>query len=254
MTENILHELTEDGIAVMTLNRAPVNAFNPQFLAQIDTCLAELREDNAVRAVVLASGLKVFSAGLDLKEVMDYSVPQQTAIVDGLTSAFTALYAFPKPLIVAAGGSAIAGGMFLVMISDFTIARQRAKFGLSEVRVGACFPSPLLEIARDALSTTAFRRILLSGNLVDADEALTLGIVDDVQPADQVMQRAMAVARDYASLPPLTYAAIKAQMRAPTLGLIDEILKSNADPTRSGWFSEETAPAMKAVLAAAKAK
>ncbi len=248
MTDTILHEMTDDGIAVMTLNRAPVNALNPEFLSEIEAYLKRLDSDNAVRAVVISSACKVFCAGLDLKEVVDYSVPKQTEIVDGLNSAFARLYGFPKPMIAATAGAAIAGGLFFVLSADYSVAREGARLGLSEVRVGANFPVGPLEIARDSLSKGAFRRILLSGLPVDAAEAFRMGFVDEVCAADQVMERAMTVARDYANLPPQTFAAIKAQMRAPALNVINETLKKNADPTRDGWFTSETVSAMKSAL------
>lgn len=248
MTSTILYELTGGGIAVMTLNRAPVNALNPDFMSDIEACLMQMEMDSSVHAVVITSALKIFSAGLDLKEAIGYSVPQQTAIVDGLNSVFTRLYAFQKPVVAAVSGAAIAGGLFFVLSSDFTVAEEGVKLGLSEVRVGATFPVGPLEIARDSLSKSAFRRILLSGVPVAAEEAKELGFVDEICSEDQVLERAMAVARDYAKLPPKTYAAIKLQMRSPALATIDKTLRQNADPARDGWFSQETAEAMNAVL------
>ncbi len=252
MTEKILHEMTDDGIAVMTLNRAPVNALNPEFLSDIEVHLQRLESDSAVRAVVISSACKVFCAGLDLKEVVEYSVSQQTAIVDGLNSAFSRLYGFPKPVIAATTGAAIAGGLFFVLSADYAVVRAGARLGLSEVRVGANFPVGPLEIARDSLSKGAFRRILLSGLPVVAAEAFRMGFVDEVCPADQVMERAMTVARDYASFPAQTYGARKSQMRASALSVINEILKKNADPTRDGWFTSETVSAMKSALSPSK--
>lgn len=252
MTDTLLHELTDDGIAIITLNRPPVNALSPDYMLALEHLLKQLAQDDGVGALVITSPLKVFSAGLNLKQLVDYDVVQQTAIVDGLGSLFARLYAFPKPVIIAAGGAAIAGGMFFVLTADFTVAGQGARLGLSEVRIGVSFPQSLLEIARDALSKPAFRRILLSGALLDAAEALKLGLVDEVQPVGQVQQRAMAVARDYAALPPKTFAAIKAQMRQPALDVINQALKSNTDPARQGWFTEETIEAIKAVLAPAR--
>ena len=248
MADTILHDITEGGTAVMTLSRLPVNALNPEFLAQIEKHLQRLEADNLVRAVVISSATKVFSAGLDLKEAVDYSVPQQTAIVDGLNSCFARLYGFPKPVVAAVNGAAIAGGLFFVLSADFAIAAEGAKLSLSEVRVGASFPVGPLEIARATLSKSSFRRILLSGRAVRADEAKAMGFIDDVQPKDLVMDRAMRVAGDYAGLPPQTFSAVKAQMRMPTLEIINDALKRNADATRDGWFTSETISAMKAAL------
>lgn len=248
MTDKLHVETGAGGIAVLTLNNGPVNVLHPAFLAQLDEAMQACAKDPEVRAVVLTSAFRVFSAGLDLKEAAGYSQAQQTALVDALTSAFMALYAYPKPLIIAANGAAIAGGMFLVLVADFTVAAEQAKFGLSEVRVGARFPAALLEIARDALSPPAFRKLLLSGLPVNAADAKVLGIIDEVAQVDAVLSRAIALAGDLAALPPQTYAAIKAQMRAPALERISHILKANTDPVRNAWFTDETRAAMQAVL------
>ena len=107
MSENLSREDAGNGVCVLTLNRAPVNALNPDFLSEIDTALSQLGNDDAIKAIVLASNLKVFSAGMDLKEAMQFSKAEQTAVVDGLNATYTRLYSLPKPVITAANGAAM---------------------------------------------------------------------------------------------------------------------------------------------------
>lgn len=251
---DILTRDAGDGVCILTLNRGPVNALNPDYLARIEEELAALEEDGGVRAVVLASDLKVFSAGMDLKEAMAFSPAEQRAVVDGLNETFCHLYGFSKPVVTAAAGAAIAGGLFFILAADYTVAGDRAKFGLTEVRVGVDFPVGPLEIARAALSPPALRRIMLGGSLFDAAAALGMGVVDETAVAEEVLGRAVAVARDYASIPPATFAAVKAQMRAGPLSLIRTAIAESSDPARDGWFSEETPAAMAALLQAATKK
>ncbi len=237
-----------DGIAVLSLNRAPVNALNADFLGEIAAAAGDLSADDAVRAVVVTSAFKVLSAGMDLKEAQGFSLTDQTAMVDGFNETFAVLYGFPKPLITAAIGDAIAGGLFFVLSADYVAARDGAKLGLSEVRVGASFPYGPLEIARDALMPGALRRLILGGLPFEAAEAMRHGFVDAVVAADQVMAHALGVARDYAATPPGAYAAVKAQIRGPALKRIDRVIADKSDPLRGGWFTDETKAAMAAML------
>jgi enoyl-CoA hydratase/carnithine racemase len=244
MNDSILQEDLGGGIALLKLNRAPVNALDPAYLAEIEDRFDALERDCSARAVVLTSTVNVFSAGLDLKAAKQFTVAEQTAVVDGLNTTFVKLYRFPKPLVVAVNGAAIAGGLFFVLTADYAVALEGVKLGLAEVRVGVNFPIVPLEIARGTLTPRAFRQLLLSGNPVPADQALLEGIVDEVVSANEVLPRAQSVARDYAKIPPIAYRAVKTQMRAPVLSAIN----AQPDPTRDGWFTEETVPAMESVL------
>lgn len=248
MNDPILQEDLGNGITLVRLNRAPVNALNPAFLAEIEERFDALERAGAVKAVVLTSALKVFSAGLDLKVAKQFTVEEQTAVVDGLNATFVKLYRFPKPLVVAVNGAAIAGGLFFVLTADYAVAREGVKLGLAEIRVGVSFPTVPLEVARGTLPPRAFRQLLLGGNPVSANKALLEGFVDEVVTADEVLPRALQVAEDYSKIPPNTYRGVKSQMRAPVLSAID----AQPDPTRDGWFCEETVPAMESILGAGR--
>ena len=248
MAEDLTVDRHDDGIAVLTLARAPVNAMNPDFLGAIDRALEALGADPGVRGVVVASALKVYSAGLDLREMQGYGQSEQAAIVDALNQTFRDLYGFAKPIVAAVNGAAIAGGMFLPLTADHTVAVANAKFGLSEVQVGANFPAAPMEIARAELLPSGLRTLMLSGRPVEADRALHFGVVDEIVPDAKLMEKAIGVARDLATAPPNTYAAVKAQLRAPALQAIDQAIRERSDPTRTGWFTDETKAAMAAAL------
>jgi enoyl-CoA hydratase len=254
MSENLSREDAGNGVSILSLNRGPVNALNPAYLNEIDAELVAMDADPNVRAIVLASGLKVFSAGMDLKEAIEFSDSEQTAVVDGLNNTYTRLYSMRKPVIAAASGAAIAGGLFFILAADYTVASERGKFGLTEVRVGVNFPIAPLEIARAALSPSALRKVMLGGNLIGAAEAKEMGMVDEVVGPDDVMDRALAVANDYAAIPPETYAKVKGQLRQKELETINTVLAEGSDATRNGWYSDETRPAMAALLEAATKK
>lgn len=236
----------EGGIATLTLERAPVNALSPEFLDEFGAALDALAAEDAVRAVVIGSAFKVFSAGLDLKEAQGFDISRQHDIVRALNVDFLTLYGFPKPVVAAAGGPAIAGGLFFVLGADWRIATPRASFGLAEVRVGANFPVGPLEIARAELAPATLRRLMLTGQPVTAKQALRQGIIDEIADAPDIA--AAAKARELADLPAATYASVKRQIRGDTIARIEAAMAAGANAPEGGWFSIETAAAMQRML------
>ena len=254
MADFLVEQDLGEGVRVLRLNRPPASALNTPFLLSIAQRLNELAHMNDLRALVLTGSGKVLSAGLDLKEAVEFSLTEQTAVCDALNRAYGALYGFPKPVIAAVNGHAIAGGLFFVLAADYRIAAHGSRFGLTEVRVGVRFPVSALEIAREELSPTLRRRLLLSGRNVEADEALDHKMLDEVQAQDAVMSRAVSVARDYATIPPIAYRDVKRQLREPALAKIRDAIDNGNDETLDGWFTEESRAAASALLAAATRK
>jgi len=242
----------EGGIIVLTLDRPPVNAFNSPFLRAIENRLTDLESDENLRALVITGAGKTLSGGMDLKELQGFSDADQNEMAEVFSRSFAKLYAFPKPVIAAVNGAAVAGGMFVALASDYRIARAGAWLGLTEVRVGVTFPVGPLQVARQELSTSAARRLMLGGRNIRAEQALEMGILDEVVAGKQVMARALEMAAEYSQVPPATYAKVKAQLRGPTAANILEAVESGNDPTLRGWFSDETYEAARALLAAAR--
>lgn len=233
------------GIVEIGLNRAPVNALSAPMLTQFAALVATLGRDHQVRAIVMTSPFRVFSAGLDIKEAQHFDPPQQQAIVDGLNCGFLALFSCSKPTIAAIGGAAIGGGLFFVLASDFRVAGPRARFGLAEVRVGVDFPVGPMEIARATLNANLLRRLMLTGQPIDANAARDAGIVDAIADGD-LGARAMAEARSLAMVPPRAYASVKRQIRGDTIARIEAGMRDA--PPGAGWYSDETAAAMRAMI------
>jgi enoyl-CoA hydratase/carnithine racemase len=200
---------------------------------------------------VAVAGLDgMFCAGVDLKLLPSLATAEQDRLVHGLNAAFGAAYGLGKPLIAAIGGHAIAGGLFFALTADQRIGAEGSyRLGLTEVRVGVTFPVGPLEIARAELDPQAFRSLMLFGELICPDEALGLGILDRLVPAEDVLETALAKAREAAELPPRGFAAIKRQMRLPVLAKIGQALEDGAEPALGGWVSEEARNAALAVLA-----
>ena len=236
------------GVTRITLSSPPVNALTADNLALLTNLVAALEADSAVRAVVLASALPVFSAGLNLKDAVDFDLRAQTDVVDGMDQAFGALFSFPKPLIAAVSGAAIAGGLFPVLCADYRIATAKAKFGLAEVRVGVAMPFCPMEIARSTLSPNDLRRLMQRGAAISADKALASGLIDELVEPSALLSHANSVAGEYAELPPRTYAEIKMQVRAEAIERIEKNRAHRHATPALAWFSPETRPAMRNLI------
>ena len=236
------------GIVEIALNRAPVNALSAPFLQELAATFEALGQDPEVRAIVLTSPFKVFSAGLDLKEAQGFDLADEQAIVGGLNTGFLALFACPKPTLVAVEGAAIAGGLFFVLASDVRVAGPHAKFGLAEVRVGADFPVGPLEIARATLSVNDLRWLMLSGEPIEAEAAVASGMIDEVTDAGAAREQALVMAQDMARIPPLTYARVKRQIRGEVIDRIEAAMAAGANMPEDGWFNSETKAAMRRMI------
>lgn len=242
-SETIAVEVTK-GVANLSLQRAPVNALTAAFLRDFETCLLDLKERSEVRAVVVQSPFKVFSAGLDLKAAQGLDLGEQSEIVTAFDQVFLTAYGFPKPLIAAVDGAAIAGGLFFVLVADHRLGTERSQFGLAEVRVGADFPAGPLEVARDTLAPADFRRLLLRGQPYEAERALDAGILDEIVAPGDLAAVARARADEFAGLPAGAFAGIKAQMRGPALARIRDAMERRRADGVEGWFYPDTIAAM----------
>jgi enoyl-CoA hydratase/carnithine racemase len=237
------------GIAVVTLTKPPINAMDAALLEKLATLFEGLAADRAVRAAVIAADGPAFSAGLNLKTTPGLDRLGQRRLVDALNDGFGTLYAWPKPLVAAVNGHAIAGGLILALCADWRIvADVPLQISLAEVRVGVTYPVAPLAIARAELSPSAARRLVLLGETVDAATAETLAIVDERVPAEVLLARAIAQAERHATLPPQAFATTKRDLRAPALERIARARIGHDEPRLTAWLGEEMRRAAKAIL------
>jgi len=238
-----------DGIAVVRMARPPVNAIDMEFAAELDRALKSLESDRAVRAVVLAGELGCFSAGLDLKVLPGYDREQQRELLLTFGRVLLRLYGFPRPVVAAVDGHAIAGGFILAIACDYRVGGEGAyELGLTEVRVGVPFPIAPLELVRAELGPETTRRLVLTARTAGPEEALAWGALDELRPAGEVAARAHEVAGELASLPARAYARTKRLLREGAISRMEDAVERQLDPTLSEWLTPEAAPAAARML------
>ena len=194
-----------DGVATLTLNRPGArNALSFSLLGRLRDAFAALAEDESVRAVVLAASGPAFCAGHDLKEMTGYRAePDRGAekfeTLFGLCSAvMMAIPALPQPVIAAVEGVATAAGCQLVASCDLAVAGTEARFATPGVQIGLFCSTPMVALSRN-LSRKAAMRMLLTADLVGAEEARALGLVSDVTQAGGALAQAQDLAEKIAA-------------------------------------------------------
>ena len=237
----------QDGMVLAEVSRPPANALDPALLDEAEAVLRELTAERP-RAVVLAGSGGFFSAGVDLKVAPSLPPDDQADMVRRLNRVFAGWYGFPRPVVCAVTGHAIAGGMVMALCADHRVAADAGKLGVTEVRVGLPYPVAAIEIARAELPPPTFRTWVLGGRLVDPSEALAAGAVDEVVPAPDVVRRAQDVAAELAALPDPGFSRVKEQARGAVLARLREVIDADADPLLAGWVGSDTSEAAAAML------
>ncbi len=198
-------------MAIVKLQRGVTNPLDRQLVSQLSTTIHEVGGDPAVRGVVLGSASdKFFSIGFDIPQLFELARSDFTAYYQAFNRVCLDLFAMPKPTVAAITGHAIAGGCVLALCCDYRmIADGRKLVGLNEVKLGVPVPYVADRILRDLVGGRHARQILESGDFYRPEESLSLGLVDQVCPADQVLSQAVDRASLLGSSPPEAFAMIK---------------------------------------------
>lgn len=234
-------------ITVMRLNAPPVNALDREVLLAITAALHEIEARDA-RAVVLTGTGAAFSAGADLFRVLNESDHYLSTSLAALIEAFETLFRFPRPVVAAVNGHAIAGGAVLVCASDHRIAASGdLKIGFAELRVGVPFPAWALEIARWGTRPANLQEVIYFGRSYDPNGALARGIIDEIVEADQLLPRALETAERLAAIPAVSFRLMKEALRRP---VVERVKASEAadQAAREAWGSEEVRDAIRRFL------
>jgi enoyl-CoA hydratase len=233
-------------LAVVRIEHPPANALNPELLAELESLRAELADDPP-GAVVIAGRGRFFSAGVDLKLVPTMSRDEQRAMVDGINQLVLGWYCFPRPVVAAVTGHAIAGGMVIALCADYRVGASEGKLGLTELRAGVPYPVAAIRLVQAELAGPAARALALRAHLVEPEEALRLGLVDELAGPGEVLERACDLAEEMASFGGQAYGRTKRELRGETLRAIEEAVRAG-DPLLEAWLDEESPHAAAAIL------
>lgn len=246
----MLRSENRDGVEVVYLERPPVNALDREFLEAITEHFKRLAEEGLPAVVLTAEG-SAFSAGADLFRVLEEGEKYVDASVGALSSAFGALFEFPRPLVVAANGHALAGGAVILCAGDYRImADGDGRVGVTELKVGVPFPIYALEIIRYAVAPQHLQEAVYLARAYRPRDALAKGFLDEVVEPDTLMDRSIEIAKRLAAIPPRSFEIMKKLLRAPTMDRIARYGAEHDAQAREGWTSEEVQQAISKFLEA----
>jgi enoyl-CoA hydratase len=225
-----------DGIAVLTLDRPPANAFAPELVGRLR---AALRENAGVRALVLTSAHPgLFSAGWDLPRISAMDRAEMKEYLESFCDLVFEIFVCPAPVVAALPGHAIAGGLIVACAADERYAAEgAARFGLSEVALGVPLPACCLELFAYVLGPRPMERLTASAQNLPADQALSLGLLDRVVPASSLLDASLERASQLARGSAAAYAEVKRRARAETVARFNAARKD--DRFLDFWFSPE---------------
>ncbi len=208
----------EDGIAIITMNDGKANAVNPDLLDGLNAALDQAEADANTGALVLTGLPGKFSAGFDLKYFQTAGAEASTALVNGGGALAHRLYGFPKPLVAAASGHAIAMGCFILQACDVRIAAAGDfRIGANETAIDMVLPGFALELLHARVRPDRLTEAAIIARLYDPEGAREVGYVDEVAAPDALLDRALAIAAALARLPARAYAGNKHAIRRATL-------------------------------------
>jgi enoyl-CoA hydratase len=205
-----------DGVAVLTVDRPPVNAMNVELLEELVAVVGEVAADPP-RALVLAGREGCFSAGADLKAVPTHGPDDRRRMINGINDMVIGVYGLRCPVVGAITGHAIAGGLVLALCTDLRVGSSAGQYGLTEIKVGVPYPQAAIGVVRAELAPHAARSLALGNALTGGVECLRLGVFDELLEPSAVLARALELARGMAELGPDAYWRTKNDMRGATL-------------------------------------
>ncbi|MDT8409897.1 MAG: enoyl-CoA hydratase/isomerase family protein [Wenzhouxiangellaceae bacterium] len=245
----MLDIINHDGrIRELQLARPPVNALNPEM---IDTLLEAVRlaQNDETRALVLSGGPGLFSAGLDVPELLGLDRDGMKRFWSSLFGLLEALARSPIPVATAITGHSPAGGTVIALFSDYRIqARGDFKLGLNEVQVGLVVPPVIHQALVRLIGPYPAERHLVAGQMISAEQALADGLVDELQEPDHVIGRAIDWCRAQLALPQHAMLATRQLCRADLGALFDDPKALDTNTFADFWFREDTQITLKAMV------
>jgi len=223
------------------LNRGKVNALDGELVDQLRAELRKHEIDTAVKAIILTGANKFFSFGFDIPEFLSFKKEDFVAYLENFTDLYTYLFLYPKPVVAALNGHAMAGGCMLALACDYRVmVNGNAKISLNEIGFGSSVFAGSVEMLRFCVGSATASTILYSGAMYTAEEAQRLGLVDELASEQELTVIATQAASNLGSKYPPAFASIKALLRGSTA---EQMVRREGASVRQFadiWYSEAT--------------
>jgi enoyl-CoA hydratase len=236
-------------VRILRLDHGKVNALD---LEVVRALAREFRELGPSRGIVLTGTDRIFSAGVDLRRLLESDSDYTRAFLTELDALVQTIFEIPVPVVAALTGHTIAGGCLIAAACDYRVMGQ-GKIGVTEAVVGLPVPPASLEALRFTVGAGT-AGLVLTGRTVEATEALALGLIDEIAGPGHVLPRALEMARQFASPPAATFALHKSMLRADARRRMREAVAEHARAAAGAWLDEEPRRFAGEYLAALKSR
>jgi enoyl-CoA hydratase len=218
-----------EGVARLTLQRAPVNAMDLEMILELEAAFASLVADPPLGLVLTGKGA-AFSAGVDTRAFAALDGAGRAGIVLAITRMIAGLYSLGCPTVAAVNGHALGGGLVLMLACDVRLAVDdpTARLGLTEAKAGVPFPAGPLEVIRAELAPDLLRRLTLTSAVLNPAELAAQGVIDELLASDALIEAATRRAAALATQP--AFGLVKRQLRGPTVAALQALVLSGDDP------------------------
>ena len=252
-SESLIVERPSDDIVVLRINRPQVrNALNLEVRAALAEKITQYGAEKAVRCLIVTGSDAAFAAGADIGEMAEADPVE--VMSRNVQKYWRAIMDCPKPLIAAVEGYALGGGLELALCADIIIAGEGAKLGLPEVKVGILPGAGGTQKLARLVGRHRAMLLIMTGRVFGAAEALGMGVVSDVAPSGQALQRALDVAREIAAMPPISIMQIKEVVNAGLNAPLDTALMLERKAFQLQFATRDQKEGMRAFLEKRKPK
>ncbi|MCR8556250.1 enoyl-CoA hydratase/isomerase family protein [Mucilaginibacter sp. BJC16-A38] len=244
-----------DKIAVVALDRGRSNPINHQMVKELTAFIKEIEKDDEVGGVILTGKQGFFSSGVDLIEVYGYNEVQVKAFWTDFFELQRVLISFKKPMVAAISGHSPAGGCVLAICCDYRLmAEGEYIIGLNEIPVGIIVPESIFEVYAFWIGTQKAYQYLLEGKLINVNEALKIGLIDEVCAADRLLAQAEKKMRTYMQFSPVTWGQSKLNLRNKLISHLDKDQSTTIDQMLKQWWAPETRAGLEIIIQKLKSK
>src|SRR5450432_3142857 len=250
----MLETIRHDAIVELRLARPPVNALDPELVRQLRAAVESAPAQGA-RGLMLSGRPGMFSAGLDVPALLQLDREELVAFWKDFFGLCATLASSPIPVVAAIGGHSPAGGAVLSIFCDYRVMARSSdpakpfRIGLNEVQVGLSVPECIQIALRRLIGGYRAERLMVSGSMLDSEQALAIGFVDELAEAEHVVARSLQWLQALLKLPPQAMSTTRLLCRSDLIDIFTDPAKLSVEEFAEGWFGAETQATLKALVA-----
>ena len=246
---NTIEVTIKDRLAIITLNRGKSNSLNREMVTELNDMLGNIESDANIGGVMITGKDHFFSAGLDLIELYNYNEEEAKSFWHLFLNFVAKITAFKKPLVAAINGHSPAGGCVIALACDVRVmAEGKYIIGLNEVPVGIIVPSSIFELYSFWLGKADATRSLLEGKLFQPEEALAIGLIDELVKPESILTAAERKARKYMAYESNTWSQSKLNIRKDLIASTSADQSADLEIMLKQWWSPSTRAILKTII------